>query len=125
LLDLKDKLKSAAPADGDAYEEVVSARKLPKESKEREVLLQAALQAAAQLPVDTARTALAAIKKAQEVESKIWPVIASDIVCGRLLLKSGVTCLLESAKANLPYIKDEVFKTKLRQSIEFLSSACN
>lgn len=123
LLDLKDKLKAAAPADGDAYEKVVSARKLPKESKERAEQLQEALQAAAQLPVDTARTALAAIKKTREIEGKIWPVIMSDITCGKLLLKSAITCLIENVKANMPYIKDEDFKAKLQQSINFLSSA--
>lgn len=125
LLALKDKLKAGAFADAQAYEKVVSARKLPKESKERAAALDEALRAAALVPADTARAALDAAKKAAEVEGKIWPVIMSDIVCGKLLLKNAVACLTENIKANEPYIKDEEFKNKLRENIKFLSASAS
>jgi len=123
LLVIKDKLKAGAAMDAQAYEKVVSARKLPKESKEREAALTESLQAAALVPADTARAALEAAKKAAGVESKIWPVIMSDIVCGKLLLKSAMVCLIENIKANAPYIKNEEFKKKLRENINFLTAA--
>ena len=117
MLAIKEALKTDAAADAGAYEKVVSARKLPKESKERAELLNEALQAAALVPLETARRAREAARKAGEIESKIWPVIISDVICGKIMLEAAIACLSENVKANLPYIKDENFKTALLKDV--------
>ncbi|MDR1123848.1 MAG: cyclodeaminase/cyclohydrolase family protein [Elusimicrobiota bacterium] len=117
LFDIKETLKAGAAADAEAYEKVVSARKLPKESRARAALLDEALQAAALVPLETARRAREAVQKAGEIEGKIWPVIMSDIVCGKIMLEAAITCLAQNVKANLPYIKDKNFKASLMAAV--------
>jgi formiminotetrahydrofolate cyclodeaminase len=117
LFTIKEALKAGASADAEAYEKVISARKLPKESKERSALLDEALQSSAVVPLETARRAREAVQKAGEMEDKIWPVIISDVICGKIMLEAAIACLAENVKANLPYIKDENFKTALLNGI--------
>jgi len=121
---LKDILKAGAQADADAYEDVVRARRLPKESKERAVMLEEAIQKAALVPAESARKAIEALQKAEAIESKVAPVIMSDIICGKMLLKAAIGCFAQNVKANLPYIKTEAFKNKLQENINFLSKFC-
>jgi formiminotetrahydrofolate cyclodeaminase len=119
----KDKLKAGAIADAKAYENVVSVKKLPQESKEREILLKEALQAASLVPLDNARAAADAIKKIREVENFISPVIMSDILCGKTLLKSAIECFIENIKTNILYIKDENSQNEFNEALKHLSSA--
>lgn len=124
LIIIRDSLKAGAEADAKAYEDVVRARKLPVASREREINLKEALKTSADVPASTARVAVKALEKTESVEGKIAKVIISDIVCAKLLLKTGIACCVENINANMPYIDDEVFKSKMRESLNFLAKFC-
>lgn len=121
LLNYKEELKDLSARDAKAYENVIRARKLPKTSVERPVLLQEALQDAAQVPADTARKVVQVLEKLEAFEPQISPVIKSDIECGKHLLNASIACCRENIKANLPYIKNAEFKTFLEEELNFLS----
>ncbi len=121
LLNYKEELQDLSARDAKAYENVIRARKLPKTSVERPVLLQEALEEAAKVPVDTARKILQVLEKLQDFEPKIAPVIKSDTECGKHLLKAAIACCRENIKANLPYIKNAEFKNFLEEELNFLS----
>lgn len=124
LIVLRDALKAAALADAKAYEEVIRAKKLPAGSKEREGDLNRALQLSSQVPLATAKSALEVLEKIQSFESKIAKVIMSDIDCAKILLKASVACCAQNIKANLPYIRQEDFKSEMQESLNFLSKFC-
>ncbi|MDR0952900.1 MAG: cyclodeaminase/cyclohydrolase family protein [Elusimicrobiota bacterium] len=123
LMLLRDELKAAAQADAKAYGAVVSARKLPKDTKERREALKESLMLSVQAPVNTAKKALAALEKAQEIEGKISKLLISDLACSKIFLRASIACGIENIKANIPYIEDNL-KPKLEETINFLSKFC-
>ena len=120
LYNLKESLVICAQEDAKAYEKVVSARKLPKTSKERAVALQESLKQAALVPVKCAQDTIEVIKQLESVETKISKGIISDVNCAKQLLKTALFCATENIKANQIYIKDEVFNKDLEKNINFI-----
>lgn len=124
LYNLKENLVLCAQEDAKAYERVVSARKLPKTSKERAVALQESLKQAALVPVKCAQDTIEVIKQLESVETKISKGIISDVNCAKQLLKTALFCATENIKANQIYIKDEVFNKDLEKNINFIKKFC-
>lgn len=124
LYNLKESLVICAQEDAKAYEKVVSARKLPKTSKERAVALQESLKQAALVPVKCAQDTIEVIKQLESVETKISKGIISDVNCAKQLLKTALFCATENIKANQIYIKDEVFNKDLEKNINFIKKFC-
>lgn len=124
LYNLKENLVICAQEDAKAYEKVVSARKLPKTSKERAVALQESLKQAALVPVKCAQDTIEVIKQLELVENKISKGIISDVNCAKQLLKTALFCATENIKANQIYIKDEVFNKDLEKNINFIKKFC-
>lgn len=124
LYNLKENLLINAKEDAKAYENVVSARKLPKTSKERTVFLQEALKQAALVPVTCAKDTVEVIKNLNTVEKQISKAIISDVNCSKKLLKAALFCCVENIKANQIYIKDEAFKKELEKNINFIEKFC-
>ena len=69
LYNLKEVLLSCAQEDAKAYEKVVSARKLPKTSKERQVALQESLKQAALVPLKCAQNTIEVIKAVEQAKT--------------------------------------------------------
>lgn len=124
LYNLKENLVLCAHEDAKAYEKVVSARKLPKTSKERAVALQESLKQAALVPAKCAQDTIEVIKQLESVETKISKGIISDVNCAKQLLKTALFCATENIKANQIYIKDEVFNKDLEKNINFIKKFC-
>ncbi len=122
---LRDELKECYINDAKAYEEYLSAKKLPAASKERAEYLKEALAACAKVPLDTALKAVKTLQMTDEVEPRISPVIKSDVICARIMLKAAIACSVENIKANLPFIKDETLIKELEENIRFLQTFCN
>ena len=122
---LRDELKECYINDAKAYEEYLSAKKLPAASKERTEYLKEALAACAKVPLDTALKAVKTLQMTDEVEPRISPVIKSDVICARIMLKAAIACSVENIKANLPFIKDEALIKELEENIRFLQTFCN
>lgn len=124
LYNLKENLLDSAQEDAKAYEKVVSARKLPKTSKERTIFLQEALKQAALVPVKCAQNTIEVIKQLALVEKQISKSIISDINCAKQLLKTALFCCIENIKANQLYIKDEAFNKELEKNVIFIKKFC-
>lgn len=121
---LRDELKQCYLDDAKAYEDYLSAKKLPSASKEREEYLKTALAACVNVPLQTGLKAVKTLHMAETVESKISPVIISDIICAKIMLKASIQCCIENIKANLAYIKEEEFCLKLKNDIKLLEGYC-
>lgn len=117
---LRDALKECAEKDADAYEEYISAKKLPAGSKEREEYVKAALEQCAKVPLETALKAVKTLQMTEEISPKIAPVIKPDIECAKIMLRAAIACGVENIKANMPYIKEADFKEELEKNINFL-----
>lgn len=122
---LRDELKECYINDAKAYEDYISAKKLPVGSKEREEYVKAALASCAKVPLDTALKAVKTLQMTEEIESKIAPVIQSDIDCAKIMLKASIACCVENIKANIAYIKDEALLAELEENIKFLVNFCS
>lgn len=121
---LKEALLACAEQDAKAYEKVVSARKLPKTSKERPLFLQEALKEAALVPVNCAKTTVEVLEELSKVEGKISKAIISDVNCAKEILKTALFCCTENIKANQVYIKDDSFNKELEKDINFIKKFC-
>lgn len=121
---LKENLLLCSEEDAKAYEKVVSARKLPKTSKERSLFLQEALKEAAFVPVKCANNTIEVIRGIEAIENKISKAIISDVNCAKKVLKTALFCCVENIKANQIYIKDETFNKELEKNINFICKFC-
>ncbi len=117
-----DELKSAlmynVDADTQAFNCVVVANRLPKESKEerkiRDKAIQAAYKEAIDTPLDTAKKCLAIMKLADEIADKGLAASASDAGVGALMAHAGLRGALLNVKINLPSITDKKFNDRMR-----------
>ncbi len=110
--------------DGAAYTGYLVAKKLPKEDPNREKALQDALIYAAQIPADTATTAITCLHEIEALQDFIAPVILSDVHCARHLLKGAIACCIENIKANLAFITQPEQIQKFQKQIEGFQKFC-
>lgn len=122
---LRDELKECYLNDAKAYESYLRAKKLPASSRERAEYLKEAVAECAKVPLDTALKAVKTLQMTDETEPRISPVIKSDVICARIMLKAAIACSVENIKANLPFIKDEALIKELEENIRFLQTFCN
>src|SRR5262249_52214015 len=90
----RDELLRLAREDSEAYDDVVAARRLPKESGEekaaREKNLAAANLRATEVPLSTARSAARLLEALPELAEKGNPNAASDVGAAAILLEAAV-----------------------------------
>jgi len=117
-----DELKSAlmynVDADTQAFNCVVAANRLPKETKEeqkiRDRAIQAAYKEAIDTPLDTAKKCLAILKLADEIAGKGLAASASDAGVGALMAHAGMHGALMNVRINLPSITDKKLNDRMR-----------
>ena len=106
----RDTLLGLVDEDTRAYDAIVSARKLPKESPEEKAARKKAIDDATVLattvPMQTAFFSMEAIATAPVVLEKGNPNCASDAFVAALLLSSAVEGALANVRINLPGIGD-------------------
>ncbi len=124
LFALKTQLNTFVQKDGEAYAAYLTAKKLPKDDPAREDVLQQALIFAAQVPTDTATTALEALKEIDTFKADIAEIIFSDILCAKHLLQASLRCAVENIRANLVFIKNEDRKNLLEKQIALFLKSC-
>ena len=116
----------AIDRDATSFDAVMAAYKLPKDSSElekaREQAIQAALQHAAEVPLEVARRAAEMYEKLGQLEAIASPSMTSDIRVGRLMAGSAVRGALENVAINLESITDAGFAAKMRPECERLAA---
>jgi glutamate formiminotransferase/formiminotetrahydrofolate cyclodeaminase len=111
-------LTAAVDRDAESYNAVAAAYRLPKDSPERPGAIQAALQFATQVPLETAERATrveAALAILEEIAS---PSMASDLAVGRMMAEAAIGGALANVETNLGSITDKEFVATIRNRMD-------
>ena len=111
-------LTAAIDGDAAAFESVIAAHKLPRntpeETRRRDTAIQRGLAAAIEVPLEVARKAAEVFEKLGQLEPMSGPSMSSDIGVARLMASAATRGALENVSINLESITDAVFATRVR-----------
>ena len=110
--------------DSEAYDDVVGARRLPKETDEQKTarahMIVVANLRAAEVPMRTARAAVRLLAALPELAEKGNPNAVSDVGAAALLLDACAEGALLNVGINLPGIDDATFVTEMQRETAVL-----
>lgn len=122
--DLRTKLQNDIDNDAQAYQAVLAAFKLPKntddQKKERSKAIQQAFKSAATVPLGVARDALQIMDLAARAITDGNPNAISDGAVAVLAARTAALAAAYNVKINLTAIKDTAFVAELTREIEEL-----
>jgi glutamate formiminotransferase/formiminotetrahydrofolate cyclodeaminase len=123
---LKDELLFLVDEDTAAFNKVMAAFGLPKESAEekaaRSVAIQSANQYAAEIPLRVMETAFKAYALLGEMAEKGNPASISDVGVGLLALRACIEGAAMNVRINLAGLKDEKLKSSLQEKVQRISA---
>lgn len=123
---LSDWLATLMDWDSDAYDRVVAAFRLPKDTEEattaRSVRIQEALRDATQMPLHVMRACAEAIDQAAVVAAHGNPNASSDVRVGLELLGAGLRGARLNVEVNLASMKDTAFIADVRTETDRLAA---
>jgi len=126
--ELKDELLFLVDEDTAAFNQVMAAFALPKESTEEKAARSAAIQRAngyaAEIPLRVMETALKAYPILAEMAEKGNPNSISDVGVGLLALRAGIEGAAMNVRINLAGLKDEKLKSDLQDKVRKIRTAC-
>jgi len=121
---LKKDLIDGIEKDANAFDKVLDAMRLPKgtddDNRKRDEAILSAYKDAVNVPLDTARKCLMALKLANEAATKGLKSSVSDAGVGALMAHAGLHGAALNVKINLPSIKDQRFNNETSDKIEQL-----
>jgi len=119
---LKDELLFLVDEDTVAFNKVMEAFGLPKESAEEKSARSAAIQSAnkyaAEIPLRVMETASKAYELLGEMAEKGNPASISDVGVGLLAVRACIEGAGMNVRINLSGLKDEAFRASLREKLE-------
>ena len=104
-------------ADAEAYNRVIAAYQLPKQSADREKTIQEALIRATEIPSRTANCAAEALRVLEQLRSIIYINVASDLQVGLQMLRSAVRGAIVNMRINLTDLKDPDVRMRYEDQI--------
>ncbi len=123
---LKDELLSLVDEDTAAFNKVMDAFALPKESAEdkaaRAAAIAQATKYAAEVPLKVMETASKSYELLAEMADRGNPASVSDVGVGALATRACIEGAALNVRINLAQLKDERFKTALLKKIEQIST---
>jgi len=123
---LKDELLALVDEDTAAFNKVMDAFALPKESAEEKAARAAAIakatKYAAEVPLKVMETASKSYELLGEMAEKGNPASVSDVGVGALATRACIEGAALNVKINLAQLKDEKFKAALLKKIEQISN---
>jgi len=123
---LKDELLSLVDADTAAFNKVMDAFALPKESAEekatRSTAIQEATKYAAEVPLKVMATASKSYELLSEMADKGNPASISDVGVGALATRACIEGAALNVRINLGQLKEEKFKTDLQEKVRKISA---
>ena len=93
-------------ADAEAFNHVMAAYKISKESPTREPAIQKALIRATEIPSRTANCSAEALRVLEDLRSIIHPNVASDMQVALTMLRSAIRGAVANMRINLTDVKD-------------------
>jgi len=123
---LKEKLTLLVDEDTNAFNKVMTAYKMPKETDEekekRRNTVQDALKNAANVPLDVMRQCVNVLNLAKTASEKGNKNSVSDAGVAALMSWAGIKSAALNAEINLSGIKDEKFVSEMKNEVETLTS---
>jgi formiminotetrahydrofolate cyclodeaminase len=129
LARLHVELQLLVDRDAEAYNALMEAYRLPKQTEEekqtRGAFIQQAVLQAAEIPLWTARTCLEVIEIGKSLLGKVNPHAVSDLMIGALSSHTGVISALLNTAINLPLLKDAEQANALAGEIHLLRTTAD
>jgi formiminotetrahydrofolate cyclodeaminase len=123
---IRKQLTQLIDRDTEAFNEVMNAFKLPKETEEqkeeRKQIIQQAFKTASSIPLETARVCLKVLDIAQVVAEQGNQNSITDAAVSALMAHAGVQGASLNVKINLSSIKDESFVDAISQDLEDIAT---
>ena len=120
----RDRLLDIVDKDTEAFNKVMDAIKLPKdteeEQKKRKKELQKALKGAALVPLETARLCAEVIELSKVVAQKGNQNSITDAASSAIIAEAGFRAAILNVKINLASIKDKKFVEEISYEIEMI-----
>jgi formiminotetrahydrofolate cyclodeaminase len=124
VAEIRRRLLELVDEDTSAFEAIVAARRLPKESEEEKVVRQKAIDEATLLattvPMQTAFFSGKALALAPLIAAKGNPNASSDAFVGGLLLAAALEGALANVRINLGSVADKALRRSFREDAEEL-----
>lgn len=115
------KLTSLIDDDTNAFNDVMSAFKLPKETDEQKAIRSGAIQQgykkAIAVPLETAQTALQTLSLMELIVSKGNPNAVTDGAVGALASETAIKGALLNVKINLTSVKDQEYVSDTKKTV--------
>jgi glutamate formiminotransferase len=105
-------------ADTEAYCHVMTAYKLPKDSKDREAAVQAGLVGATEIPSRIGQSAAEVLRILEELRPIIHVNVVSDLEVGLQMLRSSLHGAIANMRTNLKDLKDEQVRRRYEEIIQ-------
>jgi glutamate formiminotransferase/formiminotetrahydrofolate cyclodeaminase len=123
---IKDALILAIDADTEAFNEVIAGIRMAKDTAEqqqsRAKVIRAGYKSAAEVPLETAKLCRQVLDLCQAAADIGNMAVMSDAGVGALMAYAGVQGAIHNVRINLPYTKDEVFITRMKDQLGALLS---
>lgn len=125
---LKDALVRGVDEDTAAFDKVLEAMRLPRdteaEREERARLMQEGYKVATRVPLGTVEQCRDALRLCAEIAPIADPNMVSDVGTGSLLAHAGAQAAAYNVRINLPHITDEDFEDEMRAALSGLLQEC-
>jgi glutamate formiminotransferase/formiminotetrahydrofolate cyclodeaminase len=122
----KDELIRAVDADTEAFNEVITAMQMAKDTAEqnerRSHAIRVGYKSAAEVPLRTAQLCREVLDMCQAAADVGNQAVMSDAGVGALMAYAGVQGAIHNVRINLPHTKDEAFITKMKATLGALLS---
>ena len=123
---LKDELLSLVDEDTQAFNKVMDAFALPKnsgeEKTERAAAIEEATKHAAEVPLKVMETAAKSYELLSEMADNGNPASVSDVGVGALATRACIEGAAMNVRINLGQLKDEKFKVQLQERVQKVST---
>ena len=125
----KDELVKAIDDDTSAFDEVIKAMRMPKdtddEKENRNIEMQKGYQSATLVPLKTVENCRNALEICKNISEIMDEGMASDVGSGALMANAGAIAAAYNVRINLKSINDEKFSTDTKKKLDKLLQECN
>lgn len=127
--EVKDELVRAVDEDTRAFDSVIEAMRMPKdteaERRERAEAMAEGYKEATRVPLATVRACRDALRVCDEMAPLTDPQMVSDIGTGALLANAAARSAAYNVRINLPHTGDEGFSEETRETLAGLLEECD
>lgn len=125
---VKDALVRGVDADTSAFDKVLDAMRMPRDTSQqqavRAVAMQEGYKIATRVPLNTVQQCRDALALCREIVVMADPEMVSDAGTGALMAHAGAQAAAYNVRINLRHISDDEFGARMRSDIDRLLAEC-